>query len=78
MYLDTVVLLGSIASQYGEVGKWYFALGASIASILWFYGLAYGASLLAPWFAQPRAWQYLDSFIAIVMFAIAIAGFDGI
>ena len=70
VYLDTVVLLGSIAAQYGE-SRWIFAAGAIVASVVWFTGLGFGARLLQPFFANPKAWQVLDGLIAVVMWAIA-------
>lgn len=72
VYLDTVVLLGSIAAQYGEDLKWTFASGALTASVLWFTGLGFGARLLLPIFQNPKAWRILDSLIALVMWAIAL------
>ena len=71
VYLDTVLLLGSIAGTHGHPGRWWFALGACTASILWFAGLGYGARLAAPRLADPRAWQVLDVAIGLVMLAIA-------
>ena len=73
VYLDTVVLLGSISTQYAGSDRWLFALGAYSASILWFSALGFGAKRLQPFFRKPRAWQLLDGFIALVMFSIAIA-----
>lgn len=72
VYLDTVLLLGSIAGTHGSPGRWWFALGACAASILWFTGLGYGARLAAPRLADPRAWQVLDVAIGLVMLAIAV------
>ena len=60
VYLDTVLLLGSIAGTHGVPGRWWFALGACVASVAWFSALAYGARLAAPRLASPRAWQVLD------------------
>lgn len=71
VYLDTVLLLGSIAGTHGDPGRWWFALGACVASIGWFAGLGYGARLAAPRLASPRAWQVLDVVIGVVMLAIA-------
>jgi L-lysine exporter family protein LysE/ArgO len=71
VYLDTVLLLGSIAGTHGDPGRWWFALGACVASIAWFAGLGYGARLAAPRLANPRAWQVLDVLIGVVMLAIA-------
>ncbi len=72
VYLDTVLLLGSIAGTHGSPGRWWFAVGACVASIGWFTGLAYGARLAAPRLADPRAWQVLDVAIGLVMLAIAV------
>ncbi|HKT57215.1 MAG TPA: LysE family transporter, partial [Microbacterium sp.] len=71
VYLDTVFLLGSIASTHGP-DRWWFALGAACASVVWFFALAYGARLLGRWLATPRAWRILDAIIAGVMTVIAI------
>ena len=71
VYLDTVLLLGSIAGTHGHPGRWWFAVGACTASIVWFTGLGYGARLAAPRLADPRAWQLLDVAIGLVMLAIA-------
>jgi len=71
VYLDTVLLIGSIAAHHGPTGKWWFAAGASLASLLWFTGLGYGARLLAPLLSRPRAWQVLDVLIGLTMLAIA-------
>jgi L-lysine exporter family protein LysE/ArgO len=72
VYLDTVVLLGSTASTYGE-HRWQFAAGAALGSIIWFAGLGYGARLLRPVFARPAAWRVLDGGIAVVMAALAVS-----
>lgn len=72
VYLDTVVLLGSMASTYGE-HRWQFAAGAAIGSVVWFAGLGYGARLLRPVFARPTAWRMLDGGIAVVMSALAVS-----
>lgn len=75
VYLDTVVLLGSIGGQQAGDGRIYFALGAMLASVLWFSGLGLGARYLTPVFAKPRAWQILDGVIALVMWALAVSLF---
>ncbi len=72
VYLDTVVLLGSVGSTYHEA-RWFFAVGAGLASILWFSALGFGARLLAPLFARPIAWRILDGLIALIMFGLAVA-----
>lgn len=73
VYLDTVLLVGSIAAAHdgGGGGRWWFAIGAGTASIVWFSGLGFGARLLDPIFARPRAWQVLDVGIAATMLLIA-------
>lgn len=71
VYLDTVLLLGSIAAHHGPTGKWWFAVGAGMASVLWFTGLGYGARLLGPLLSRPRAWQVLDVLIGLTMLTIA-------
>jgi L-lysine exporter family protein LysE/ArgO len=72
VYLDTVVLLGSMASTYGEQ-RWQFAAGAGVGSAIWFTGLGYGARLLRPVFARPAAWRVLDGVIAVVMAVLAVS-----
>lgn len=71
VYLDTVILLGSIANAHGSGGRWWFAVGAGLASVVWFTLLGYGARLLAPVLSRPRAWQVLDVLIAFLMMGIA-------
>jgi L-lysine exporter family protein LysE/ArgO len=71
VYLDTVVLLGSIANSRGPVDRWWFAVGAVLASTLWFSGLGFGARFAAPLLTTARAWQVLDLLIAATMLAIA-------
>lgn len=69
VYLDTVVLLGSISAQYDN--RLAFGVGAVCASFVFFFSLGYGARLLSPLFAKPRSWQILDGLIAVTMWAIA-------
>ena len=71
VYLDTVLLLGSVASTHGASGRWWFAAGACAGSTIWFTALGFGAVLLAPLLARPRAWQILDLLIAATMLAVA-------
>ncbi|MDR6556783.1 L-lysine exporter family protein LysE/ArgO [Arthrobacter pascens] len=71
VYLDTVVLLGSLAADHGEQGRWPFAWGAIAGSTLWFSLLGFGARYLAPVFARPGAWRVLDGAIALLMLALA-------
>jgi len=70
VYLDTVVLLGSIAQNHPG-RQWSFAAGAALGSALWFTALGHGAALLRPLFARPAAWRVLDALIAVVMLALA-------
>ncbi|TMM51886.1 LysE/ArgO family amino acid transporter [Sulfitobacter sabulilitoris] len=69
VYLDTVVLLGSISAQYDS--RLAFGAGAVLSSFAFFFGLGYGARGLAPLFARPRSWQVLDGIVALTMWAIA-------
>jgi len=69
--LDTVVLIGGLAGQYAGWDRASFVAGTDLASLLWFFGLAYGARLLAPVFRRPAAWQVLDVLIGLVMWGIA-------
>ena len=70
VYLDTVLLVGSVGAQLGE-SRWWFAAGAAGASVLWFSALGYGARWLAPVFAKPRAWQVLDLLIGLTMLLLS-------
>lgn len=72
VYLDTVILLGSVGATFGDQ-RWVFAAGAMLASIAWFFSLAYGARLLGGVLSTPRAWRILDGIIAVVMLAIAVS-----
>ena len=73
VYLDTLVLLGSIATQYEGAARMYFGGGAITASFIFFFGLGFGARFLAPVFHQPVAWKILDFAIGAIMFAIAFS-----
>ena len=73
VYLDTVLLLGSLAASHGSSGRWWFAVGACVGSLVWFVGLGYGARLLSPYLARPRAWQVLDVLIGLTMLGIAVS-----
>jgi L-lysine exporter family protein LysE/ArgO len=72
VYLDTVLLVGSIGSQFGNQ-RWLFAVGAALASLIWFVGLGYGSKAAARVMAKPITWRILDIFIAVVMASIAIS-----
>lgn len=71
VYLDTVLLLGSVAGSYGDA-RWLFAAGAITGSIVWFTGLGYGARLLGGVLDRPGAWRVLDGIIAAVMAVLAL------
>jgi L-lysine exporter family protein LysE/ArgO len=71
VYLDTVLLVGSVGAQQPAALRGWFIAGASSASVLWFSSLGFGARWLAPWFARPRAWQVLDGLIGVTMFVLA-------
>ncbi|MCK8046499.1 LysE/ArgO family amino acid transporter [Shewanella sp. 1CM18E] len=73
LYLDTVVLLGSISVQFEGTEKQWFGAGAVLASFVWFFSLSLGAKYLSPIFKKPKAWCYLDRFICITMWSIAAA-----
>lgn len=71
VYLDTVLLLGTIGAQFGDA-RWLFALGAAAGSALWFAALGYGARLLSPLMARPGTWRALDVAVGVVMAVIAL------
>ena len=72
VYLDTVVLLGSLANQHGPDARWVFAAGAVVGSIVWFAALGYGARALSGVLDSPRTWRVVDLVIGVVMLALAI------
>jgi len=72
VYLDTVVLLGSISTQF-TTAKWLFASGAVTASFMFFFSLGYGARVLIPFFQKPVSWQVLDFVVGLVMASIALS-----
>ncbi|WP_329129834.1 LysE/ArgO family amino acid transporter [Streptomyces sp. NBC_01476] len=71
VYLDTVLLLGSVANGYGA-GRWPFGLGAATGSVLWFTALGSGARLLRGPFARPGSWRALDALIAATMLTLGV------
>lgn len=71
VYLDTVILVGSLAAPYSGGARMTYTLGAVTASFAWFFALGYGARVLTPLFAKPLAWRILDFGIAGIMFSIA-------
>lgn len=72
VYLDTVVLVGSIANARPQGEQVPFATGASLASLTWFFALGYGAKALGPWLVRPQVWRVIDFCIAAVMFLLAL------
>ena len=71
VYLDTMILIGSISQQFLDTNRIYFAIGACAASFIWFFSIAYGAKLLTPIMQKPSHWRNLDLLIALIMFVIA-------
>ena len=71
VYLDTMILIGSISQQFLDTNRIYFAIGACAASFIWFFSIAYGAKLLTPIMQKPTHWRNLDLLIALIMFVIA-------
>ncbi|WP_445168137.1 LysE/ArgO family amino acid transporter [Mycolicibacterium sp. Dal123E01] len=72
VYLDTVVLLGTLANQHAD-SRWLFGIGAVTASVVWFFSLGFGARRLAGLFATPMTWRILDGFIAVTMIGLGIS-----
>jgi L-lysine exporter family protein LysE/ArgO len=78
VYLDTVILLGTLSQQFVGVAKITFALGAIVASFVFFFSLAYSAKLLAPKMTSALSWRILDLLIALIMFSMSIKmAFEG-
>jgi len=73
VYLDTVLLLGALANQHGDAGRWVFGAGAILSSFAWFFALSFGARHLSQLFRKPLAWRCLDGFIALIMWLQAIS-----
>ena len=71
VYLDTVVLIGSVSQQFTSNLKIAFAIGASLSSFIFFFSLGYGAKIFAPLMQKPISWKFLDLLIAVTMFTIA-------
>jgi L-lysine exporter family protein LysE/ArgO len=78
VYLDTVVFLGSVANRETGSARWWFALGATLGSIVWFTALGFGARFMTPIFARPVAWRVLDVLIGVVMLLIAVVLVEGL
>lgn len=77
VYLDTILLLGSVAGTHGD-DRWWFGVGAAVGSIIWFSALGFGARLLRPLFSKPASWRILDALIAIIMATIAASLLHGL
>ena len=71
VYLDTVVLIGSISQQFSGNEKFLFGAGASLSSFIFFFSLAYGAKLIVPYMKNTSSWKILDFSVAIIMFIIS-------
>ena len=71
VYLDTVLLLGSIGGRYPEAERLFFGAGAATASLAWFLALGLGARLLLPFFRHPRSWAVLDVLVGLTMWGVA-------
>lgn len=73
VYLDTIVLVGGFSGQLSQAERYLFGAGAMTASVIWFFSLSLGAALLAPLFRKPIAWRFLDGFVCLTMWGIAIS-----
>lgn len=78
VYFDTIIMLGSISGQFAGGLRLFFALGACSASVLWFFALSLGGSMLEPFFRKPVSWRILDLSICMVMWTIAWSIWPGI
>ncbi len=78
VYIDTVILLGSISSQFENLGRIWFGAGAALASFVWFFSLSFGGGILAPVFKKEMSWRILDTLVGITMWVIAISVVRGI
>ena len=72
VYLDTVIFVGSLANQFTS-DRWYFATGASLASLIWFTSIGFGSQAASAIMSKPIFWKIFDTFVALVMFSIAIS-----
>lgn len=77
VYLDTVVLLGSIGGRYAEEERYWFGAGAALFSFIWFFCLSLGARWLAPLFRQPLSWRILDGLVCLMMWTLAVLLLSG-
>jgi L-lysine exporter family protein LysE/ArgO len=71
VYLDTVIFVGGVGNTFGD-NRWYFALGAMLASLLWFTSIGYGAKAASRFMSKPIFWKILDGVIAVIMFSLAV------
>tara|TARA_R110000737_G_scaffold34232_3_gene52658 strand:+ start:2342 stop:2956 length:615 start_codon:yes stop_codon:yes gene_type:complete len=78
VYLDTVIILGSIGGQFQGYEKMAFALGTMLASIIWFYSLAGAAAKLSPWLNQAKVKRTIDIMVGVIMYSIAISLFHSL
>ena len=78
VYLDTVVLLGSISGQFEGINRCVFAIGACTSSFVWFFSLSLGGGLLEPLFRHHRSWRVLDLSIWLVMWSLAYSIWPGV
>ena len=78
VYLDTVILLGSISSQFKQPGHIFFGAGAVMASFIWFFSLSLGGRILAPLFTKKLSWKILDTLVGITMWAISLSVLKGL
>ncbi|MFK3976012.1 LysE/ArgO family amino acid transporter [Shewanella vesiculosa] len=76
VYLDTVMILGSVGGTFDGNEKWAFAIGTMLASILWFYTIAFGAAKLAPWLGTPKVQRVIDALVGTIMLFIAYSVFN--
>jgi L-lysine exporter family protein LysE/ArgO len=72
VYLDTVIFVGGIGNTFGE-NRWFFAFGAMLASVVWFFSIGYGARAASRYMSKPVFWKVLDSIIAVIMFTLAVS-----
>ncbi|GAU08401.1 LysE/ArgO family amino acid transporter [Desulfoplanes formicivorans] len=72
VYLDTILFLGGISTQFAGTGRYLFGLGAATASFCWFFSLSFGGQFLAPLFKKPLTWRFLDGFVCLTMWGIAV------
>ncbi len=78
VYLDTVILLGSLSSQFKTPGHLYFGAGAMVASFAWFFSLSLGGKILAPLFSKELSWRILDTLVGVTMWIIAFSVIKGL